>query len=878
MRGSKQDVEEGRRCLAAGHSSVVVAGFPSVRDGMYVLSDSLMLTLHEATMNQSAGVVRPLLDFFSSIWLGVILLTVLFVYSAVGSAGFWIPGQYAFVNDHDWAHELTFGLQWTQLHIRQAPGLEMTEFEWFHWWPFNLLIAMICINLVVATIRRIPFNTLNLGVWMIHTGIIIIAVGSVMYFWTKLEGEAPIIRRAVTINLPGADPVTFPALPGNRMTVDAEDGRYGFQIASIDPNWEILSGDHRGERTFAVFVMVQGPGQPFVRTLLADFPQYTEDSIFTNDPSQPRARAINAIGERLVNERVQLSLDYKPQSEFFLVDRPAIYLREKGRTEWVQRPIPNLPRYNDYLRSRSEVWAESSRLTSDNFRPRDLKIALRASEPNDPLPDIPIEITHYVRYGFLESRRAAGGNRIDPVVSVRLSNDRGQSQDYQMIAFDPVNQVVEEGRMRFVWVENEEEFTRAGEFRSPRLRVRVPGEDIDLTVDVTGEAMGDEFLEIDGTEFAYRVDAVEDGLDLGGPDPVSVAIVQIQSPERTFQRWVFSDERLGNRDFRLGDGGAMHEQPLDIDERIQMRYLPGRRPAPVTLIGGPSEEDLHLMLAIGAETPTIQPVGPGQRVEIQPGVFLQVIAFAPRTWSETRPVIVPPEQRDRDARQQRSLVRTHVPVGTGHSAWMPFHIYPFRSRTDALRRYPFRPAEIELADGRVIELLYSRERRELPTPIALNDFILTSHIGGFTGETSSIRDWTSVVSFWDAEEGDWVNQQTISMNRPGSYGGFWYFQSFWDPPEEPRREGDQGSAGMNFTILGVGNRNGVWTQLAGSIISVFGMIYAFYVKPVIKRRRQQNVMQRLAAEQTAAAGAATESANTSGHRLEPVGATAENRT
>ncbi|MBT7351028.1 MAG: hypothetical protein HN811_01060 [Phycisphaerae bacterium] len=37
-------------------------------------------------------------------------------------------------------------------------------------------------------------------------------------------------------------------------------------------------------------------------------------------------------------------------------------------------------------------------------------------------------------------------------------------------------------------------------------------------------------------------------------------------------------------------------------------------------------------------------------------------------------------------------------------------------------------------------------------------------------------------------------------------------------------------------MLGVGNRNGVWMMLAGCVLSVIGMIYAFYVKPMIKRR------------------------------------------
>ncbi len=79
-------------------------------------------------------VLRPLLGLFSSIWTGVTLLSILFVYSSIGSA---VPV------------------------LRQLPAFEMTEFEWFNWWPFGLLIALICLTLVVTTIRRIPLRPVN---------------------------------------------------------------------------------------------------------------------------------------------------------------------------------------------------------------------------------------------------------------------------------------------------------------------------------------------------------------------------------------------------------------------------------------------------------------------------------------------------------------------------------------------------------------------------------------------------------------------------------------------------------------------------------------------------------------------------------------------
>ena len=84
-----------------------------------------------------------MLNVIISIWTGLTLLAILFVYSSVGSA---VPA------------------------FRQLPPFEMTEFEWFTWWPFELLVALICLTLVVTTLRRIPLRPVNYGVWMIHGG------------------------------------------------------------------------------------------------------------------------------------------------------------------------------------------------------------------------------------------------------------------------------------------------------------------------------------------------------------------------------------------------------------------------------------------------------------------------------------------------------------------------------------------------------------------------------------------------------------------------------------------------------------------------------------------------------------------------------------
>jgi hypothetical protein len=176
--------------------------------------------------------------------------------------------------------------------------------------------------------------------------------------------------------------------------------------------------------------------------------------------------------------------------------------------------------------------------------------------------------------------------------------------------------------------------------------------------------------------------------------------------------------------------------------------------------------------------------------------------------------------------------------------WLTYHPYVFDRPQDVLRRYWLTPSTITLADGSALEVLFSRQREPLPAPVALETFQLTTEVGGFSGQSSSIRNYTSVVRFQQSG-GEWSVPERLSVNEPVEYDGMSFFQSQWDPPEEAR-QGGMASAGLNYTVLGVGNRHGVWVQLLGCIVACIGMIYAFYVKPVIKQRNERLVLEEIA--------------------------------
>ena len=150
-----------------------------------------------------------------------------------------------------------------------------------------VLIGGICVNLTIATIRTIPLTLLTAGVWMVHSGIITLALGSVWYFSTKVEGDVALARRVVSIVTPDGATARVLAIPGTATVAGEGDDQWVFQIASTNPSWELLSGDDVGQRVYAVTVRITPPtGTPFMRQLIAGYPQYTEDIASSGDPAQ----------------------------------------------------------------------------------------------------------------------------------------------------------------------------------------------------------------------------------------------------------------------------------------------------------------------------------------------------------------------------------------------------------------------------------------------------------------------------------------------------------------------------------------------------------------------------------------------------------------
>lgn len=783
-------------------------------------------------------ILKSILDFFSSVRVGIVFMTLLFIYSAVGSAG--IPIHWAIWEPTTW------------YAIREARSLEMTEFEWFHWWPFYVLVGLFSITLVVTTLRRIPFNRINLGVWMIHTGIIMLVIGSIEYFATKIEGDVPIARAVMEIGVPGEDPVDLLVMPGSMMTVGEGADAWSFQITSIDPEWELLSGDDAGTRAYSVSVAVQSPERRFIRQVILGYPQYTEDLVASGDPNQPFARAIKVVGTPVIDE--ELSIDLRPdvRDRFHVMQTAALYIREVERDEegsfigvtpWIERPLDDLPRYNNYLSKLGTTWpAPDDRRTA--IDPLDLE-AVAVSDA-DPLPDSPIRVTDYLRAAILETRTEPGGDELAPAAKVDFTTSEGRSQRYELFAMDQDASNADPSLMQFMWVEDEDRFDALLDPIGPRIVIELPDVDGSTTIPIEALSELDPDLPmqpVEGTPYSWRPVRYDEHLSIEGRD-ISMLRVEIEKDGDRWMRWVFDDPTL-NGDLPLpkpGDGPTDHTmEKRELDTGIRMRFEPSTRaPAPVLLVAGPDENQLRLLTSFQPEEPPVtRDVVIGDSMELVPGISMTIPSYSAFTTTSTRPSIVPRGQQDPSIGNQYSMVRVDVPGSAGREAWLAYHHWPFPSRNDVLRRFPWRPTTVELEDGRTIQLMLSRRSEPLPASVSLLGFDTQDHIGGFTGSTSSILNWTSRVEFEDASG---AYEADISVNAPAEQDGFWFFQSQWDPPDPARFTGDIPSLGLNYTVLGVGNRQGVWVQLGGSVLMVIGLMYAFYVKPVLVRRRQEEAI------------------------------------
>ena len=725
---------------------------------------------------------NAIVRLFSSIWLGVTLLTLVVIYASVMSAIPMVRGS-----------------------------LEMTEMQAFRHWLFVSLIALFCVTLTVATIRRIRFNVVNLGVLMVHTGLIMLAVGCWIYFGTKVEGDLILFSPRVEL-------LTNDGRPVPNAKVLAEAGQ----------SWESFMPAFGGAVHMHVEQTRRGTFQPVAEATVSVHAGDTPARTVTLTPDNPRAEISDRLAVRLAVSR--------PETQFYDDETPVIYFSEVGGDVNGSVPIEHLPIHRERYLDEGYVLndADGTAMPSKRTRP-ELKlggIAIPTGWFEDwrlPIPlnipaDVPfdVQVTGYVPYiSGLVTRYASGGREANPVLELQLAVAQQQITEW-LPANDPQQALLETAvPFEFRWVETTQERDAISQpLAGPdELYIEV----LDPPVKQTVAIRAGEVIQVEGTPYELTIKQLSPSWPMmtpgfeGARSPM--ASVDVTNGEKSYNRTVI--QRFPQLSQDIDETGQRHrEGPYDAN--LILRYRTSAREW-VTIIGSPNfDPRIVAFAADGTMKSWDVPVGQSQNVQLQ-GVSVAVTPhqIIPNAREIETPVLEPRETRRPNLARAASAVRLRFTgrgpaAGWSESRWCLYSQYP---------HVDVRPIRVSPAGSdHEWELKYSRAAVPLGAEIAAGKLSVDLFPGGM-----NVERWRSdyTVRYNDSSA---AVAGAVYTNQTDQVGKWTLFQS------------GASADHWSYTILGVGNRRGIGTMAIGCLLITIGCMYAFYVKPVLRRRKMQQAI------------------------------------
>lgn len=208
-------------------------------------------------------------------------------------------------------------------------------------------------------------------------------------------------------------------------------------------------------------------------------------------------------------------------------------------------------------------------------------------------------------------------------------------------------------------------------------------------------------------------------------------------------------------------------------------------------------------------------------------------------------IAIPSAQRDRDigASGFMQVIRAKVTMGQ----WSKVVLVPFTPEAAESHAQWTSPTFKLLGSESTMQLALCNTRFRLPAKLTLANFELVPYPGGDPNSPRAlIRDFRSTLLVDDPRT-QTSETAVAHMNNPVYFdGGRWlFFQAAYDGENKA------------WTILGVGNRPCVWIMTVGCVMIFVGLMYAFYLKPIIIRRMKQNAIAAAEAKKKAKATAET---------------------
>jgi hypothetical protein len=674
---------------------------------------------------------QSLLDLFTSVIFGIVLMALTAAYIAVGSG---LPA------------------------VREA--FEMSDLQFFNAWPLRVLMGLLIINLSVVTWRRIPLTPPRYGVWCVHLGIITLILGTAFYYRNKVEG-------------------------------------------------------------------------------------------LTRIP----------VGQ---------SIGY-----FYNTEMRALYVRDSDGRLTAPWLVPSLPRFHSYANPGDRVF---DRRDLHGFAPAYLSVDPQTFEPHFEslaaelgVKQVWFDITGYWPYAEIRTDYIEDPDSNLTGLAVHLDDAHGgaTAPTTWLVGSDPSTRSQDLGGVelehRIVSGPEEIAALKTAALQMHRIDATVKGFSKTLYVQVGSTyTLGD-------TGYSFTVENFNPAFPMSGTGQLVQALTLMikapahdASPAQQFRRMVLGGKTI-QTDFLLnapgaGPMGKRQKAPLDKDltllytlnDPFQLLPLQDREKHTLLTAAAPGIVDI----AVGLTEPaTVRDLpDSGDTITVAPAdddpthaPFTLAIERKDHLLRNQHVVEVPSALRNRDSGQAGIFQVVRVKVSSGNwstNVFVPFSQYAaeesWSDNATADGRTVARSEDIRLpGSNKTFQIRLGQEYDVLPAQLTLDRFDAVPYAGMGASGSSLMRDFCSTLTIEDNQTHE-KSTDVAHMNHPVYFanGAWLFFQAQWDPD------------GQRWTILGVGNRPGVWVMIAGCVMIVSGVLYAFYAKPLIIRRMKRKALEQAAARRT----------------------------
>lgn len=768
---------------------------------------------------RSRGVSRAVR--FSSVLLGGLLLTV------VVSWGWGKTLYPAMLFDPYTGRGVQFFSDFVQkysaVQVRRLPGMEMSELEFYSWWPLTALLMLFVANMVVATMRRIEFSVPNLGVLTVHTGIVSIALGSVLYATHKQEGDMLLLAGD------GLDDEHHP-LVGR-----PETGFY--------------------DNTRTALWVTQNKALGWEQRPLKGVPRYNDYGLNVVAGADAEAKTLAPLDLRVpeANRQPGDPMLCDPELSFRIVGYASF---AEPAQQWV-----NAAQMADVIPEGWTLGRDASkklRVLESVIDPELAALGTIETKYWRLAPEVPAERWELldllgVEYmlNASETRWRALSEAVPPATRHALLVEIPSTGFRQVFAIQP---------------------------------------DLSITVGETGYV-----LTIKELTPEPKFPIVTAGYR-GATS--SVCVVRVQPPKtsdaaagdsKPFDRWLYHRfpeiaQDLSVEPAAEGAGGMPARRAPDgkivltyLDTSVLQVYLDERPDGTVrSIVRMPGQNP---MLTSGLKA--------GDVVRVAPKLGIKLAERVDAAMSVEVPRVIPEAERDRQqiGNHQAAMVAVEITdrlAGGGGAKivrWVPFSKYlNLDGPTERTFNLPHKAGEPE----KNVTVAFGRVRHEFwpPMSLRLKSFEMTPY-----PHSTTPRDYSSdvvVSTRWPTRTGDIEARDEVrrtSLNEPllvrtpfvapegmpalGAAVGrlialvspnqYKFAQAGWDQGgwRQSQAAVDAGQLKRphaRFTILGVGNNPGIYVIATGAVMMSVGIPWAFYIKPIIMRRRKMAIQKQLAAE------------------------------